>query len=209
MIIKRKYIVLPMVSLNEYVFKEIRVVKTHVQMSSMQKKNNEQIDKNDLKIIQELQKYSKNSIETIARQCGFSRQKIWRVIKNLEEKQIIWGYSTIVDEQKQGLQKFILLLKRTMDPIDEETVDSIAFSRLEKEYNEIGITIESSYYIHGEYDWTLIFTAKDLKHAKKLSAFLLTKYPGIIGKVNLMQILYSQRSHHIVNPNKKKLREFL
>ena len=178
-------------------------------MSVMPKKNQEQIQKDNMRIIEELQKYSKNSIDTVAQQCGFSRQKVWRVIKNLEEKQVIWGYTTVVDEQKQGFQKFILLLKRTIEPIDEETVDSIAFSRLEKDYHEIGITIESSYYIHGEYDWALIFTAKDLKHAKKLSALLLAKYPGIIGKVNLMQILYSQRSHYIVNPNKKKLREFL
>lgn len=176
---------------------------------NMPKISKEQLDKDEIKIITELQQYSNKSIDIIAEHCGFSRQKVWKTIKKMEEKNLIWGYTTIVDEQQQGLQKFILLLKRSMKLLDTKTVDDIALSRLQKDYDEVGITIESSYYIHGEYDWVLIFTANDLKHAKKLSTLLMKRYPGVIAKVNLMQILHSQREHNIRNPNPTTLRDFL
>lgn len=175
----------------------------------MPKKSKQQINQDDIKIITELQRCSTANISTILAKTGFSRQKVSKSIKKLEENKVIWGNTSVVDEQILDLQKFILLIKRSIKQIDEDTVDMISLSRLDSEYTEMGITIETSYYIHGEYDWVLIFTAKDLKHAKKFSSLLPAKYPGIITKVTLMQILYTQRSHYIVNPNTEKLREFL
>jgi len=52
--------------------------------------------------------------------CGCSRQKIWRIIKKLEEDKTIWGYAAIVNEEKQGLKSYIILIKRTTLPIDEK-----------------------------------------------------------------------------------------
>lgn len=175
----------------------------------MRKKTAEQISTEELHILSELQKHSIRDINEIAKNSNVSRQKIWKTIKKFEKNNIIWGYTTVVDEQKQNLQKFILLLKKTMTTVTEETVENITSSRLESLYLEFGITIESSHYLHGEYDWVLIFTAKDLRHAKKFSGMLLANYPGLIAKTNLLQIMYSQRLHYVVNPNKKKLKEFL
>jgi uncharacterized protein with GYD domain len=42
-------------------------------------------------------------------------------------------------------------------------VDEIAADKLKKIYLKMGITIDSSYYVHGEFDWILLFTAQDLK----------------------------------------------
>jgi DNA-binding Lrp family transcriptional regulator len=121
--------------------------------------------KDEARILMELQKNSNESIDTIAKNCGFSRQKVWRIIKQLEANQTIWGYTAIIGEQKQDLQKFMLSLQRSLQPLQKETVESIARSRLEKKYLELGITIEGNYYLHGEYDWAIIFTAKDIKIA--------------------------------------------
>jgi DNA-binding Lrp family transcriptional regulator len=162
-----------------------------------------------MKILKELRKNSKISIETIAKNCGVSRQKVYRIIKHLEETHMIWGYTAITDEYKQGLQKFILLIKRSSERIEKSTADTIAWSRLEHTYDELGISIESSYYLHGEYDWVLIFTAIDLRHAKKFGGLLVENYPGLISKMNLMQILFSNREHYVYNPDPKKLSEFL
>jgi DNA-binding Lrp family transcriptional regulator len=175
----------------------------------MAKSNREQLDKDEMKILAELQKNSNESIDTIAKHCGFSRQKVWRTIKQLEKSCIIWGYTAIVDEQKQGLQKFILLIKRSMQTLETKSVDDIAADKFEKIYSKMGITIESSYYVHGEFDWILLFTAKDLKQAKKFTGLLLEAYPGIVAKISLLQTLFIQREHKICNPDPTKLSEFL
>jgi uncharacterized protein with GYD domain len=73
----------------------------------------------------------------------------------------------------------------------------------------MGITMESSYYINGEYDWMVVFTTADLIQAKKFSTILFDHYSGMAEKVNLMQIIFTNRAHYIPNPDQTKLREFM
>jgi Lrp/AsnC family leucine-responsive transcriptional regulator len=154
-------------------------------------------------------KNSNEKIETIAKHCGFSRQKTWRFIKQLEAKGLIWGYTAIFNEEKIGLIHFILMVKRTTKQIEEKTVDKIVSRKLEDLVAELGITIESSSYVHGEYDWVLTFTAEDIKQAKKFSDSLVALHPGVIEKITIMQTLMFIRKQYILNPDKKKLKEFL
>jgi DNA-binding Lrp family transcriptional regulator len=101
-------------------------------MTTMTKSSREQLAKDEMKILTELQKNSNESIDTIAKHCSFSRPKVWRTIKQLEESRMIWGYTAVVDEQKQGLQKFILLIKRSMQALEKKNVDEIAVDKLKK-----------------------------------------------------------------------------
>jgi len=52
----------------------------------MAKSSKDQIEQDEKKILTELMKNSNENIETIAKRCGFSRQKTWRFIKQLEAK---------------------------------------------------------------------------------------------------------------------------
>jgi DNA-binding Lrp family transcriptional regulator len=175
----------------------------------MAKSSIQRIKDDGRKVLAELQKHSKENIDLIAKNCGFSRQKVWRYVKRFEENRLIWGYTAVVDEQKQGVQKFILLLKRTQKKFDDKTLDEITRDKFKNAYEPIGVTIESSYYVNGEYDWMVIFTASDLIQAKKFSNILFEHHPGIAEKVNLMQIIFTQRDHYITNPDQTNLREFL
>ncbi len=175
----------------------------------MSKSSRDQIVKDEKKILSELVKNSNEKIETIAKHCGFSRQKTWRFIKQLEAKGLIWGYTAIFNEEKIGLIHFILMVKRTTKQIEEKTVDKIVSRKLEDLVAELGITIESSSYVHGEYDWVLTFTAEDIKQAKKFSDSLVALHPGVIEKITIMQTLMFIRKQYILNPDKKKLKEFL
>ena len=76
-------------------------------------------------------------------------------------------------------------------------------------YTPIGVIIESSHRIHGDYDWVVIFLAPNLIEAKKFSEILFDKFPGIAKDVNLMQIIFTNRANYILNPDQTKLREFL
>ena len=175
----------------------------------MSKSSRDQIVKDEKKILSELVKNSNEKIETIAKHCGFSRQKTWRFIKQLEAKGLIWGYTAIFNEEKIGRTHFMLMVKRTTKQLEEKTIDKIVSRKLEDLVEELGITIENSSYVHGEYDWVLTFTAEDIKQAKKFSDSLVALHPGVIEKITIMQTLMFIRKQYILNPDKKKLKEFL
>lgn len=175
----------------------------------MAKSSREKIQEDERKILATLTKNSKENVDRIAKQCGFSRQKTWRLIKQLEIKNLIWGYTAIFDETKVGLNHFMLILKRTIKPIGENTINVIITRELEKISKDLDITIESSLYVHGEYDWVITFTAKDIKQAKKFSNLLVTLHPGVIADVQILQTLMFIRRHYILNPERKKLKDFL
>jgi DNA-binding Lrp family transcriptional regulator len=55
----------------------------------MPKQSKKQLQDDEQKIIQELLRDSSQNINAIADKLGFSRQKVWRVIKNLEKNHTI------------------------------------------------------------------------------------------------------------------------
>jgi DNA-binding Lrp family transcriptional regulator len=175
----------------------------------MPKSSRDQLEQDKKKILSELVKNSKEHIDTIAKNCGFSKQKVWKAIKQMEENQMIWGYTAIFDEKKIGMNHFILMLKRTSKQLDEGATDRIISRRAEGLMNEFGGTIESSIYVHGEYDWVVLFTAEDIRHAKKYSDSLIQLHPGEIEKISILQTLMFIKKQYILNPDRKKLKEFL
>jgi len=175
----------------------------------MTKKSRDQIDQDEKKLLSELVKNSNEKIDSIAKQCGFSRQKAWRIIKNLEEKGVIWGYTAIFDEEKIGQQHFMLMINRTMEKMEEEVVDIIISSKTNALAKELGVTIESSAYVHGEYDWIMTITAENIIQAKQFSDALVALYPRGTEKITILQTMMFIRKQYILNPDRKKLKEFV
>ncbi len=175
----------------------------------MAKSSKKQIYEDELKVITELQKNAKESIDIIATNCGFSRQKVWRIIKTLEEDKTIWGYAAIVNDEKQGLKSYTILIKRTTLPIDEKLADKIITRQLEHTASETGIKIEHSMFTHGTFDWVICFRAKDIMHAKKFSEIVNKTYWGYIREVHMLEVLFPIRIQGILNPDIQKLKEFL
>lgn len=175
----------------------------------MSKSRKDQIDQDERKLLNELIKNSKENIDTVAKHCGFSRQKTWRMIKQLEAKQLIWGYTAVFDEEKIGLNHFLLLLKRTSKEVTEQQIDTIVSRKTEDLAKEQGVTLETSAFIHGEYDWLLTFTAEDIIQAKKFTDKLIALYPQAIEKMQMIQTLMFMRKHYILNPDRKKLKDFM
>jgi len=50
-----------------------------------------------MKVLDVLEQHAKDSISELSKRCGLSSQKVARIIKNLEKKKLIWGYSAIAD----------------------------------------------------------------------------------------------------------------
>lgn len=178
-------------------------------MKYMAKSSREQIAKDEMKILAELQKNSNESIDTIAKHCGFSRQKVWRTIKQLEKNRLIWGYTAIIDNGKIGQKHFILLLKRKQKGFEEKIVDTLLSRTFEDTVSKMGIIIETSSYIHGEYDWITTFTASGIRQAKQFCNSVQIAYPNVFERFVLIETLFNIKKQNILNPDAKKLKELL
>ena len=174
----------------------------------MPKNSREQIDADEKKVIRELQKNSKESIDKIAKRCGFSRQKVWRTIKRLEKNKTIWGYYAVVDNEKLDMKRYIMLIKRSNKPIGD-AINKIIDLTMPCKGEEIDVDVICSSYLHGHYDWMLIFTANDIKNAKKFSELLTKEYQHVISEIHLLEDIFSVKKCGVVNPDLEKIREFL
>jgi DNA-binding Lrp family transcriptional regulator len=174
----------------------------------MVKNNKDQIKPDEEKILSELMKNAKENMDTIAKNCGFSRQKVWRMMKQLEENHMIWGYSPVIDNQKENLEKFMLFIKRTEIHHDPKDIDEIIKNLLAPTKKELGVTMISSYRIHGEYDWVMIFTAQSIIHAKKFSEAIMQKFSGK-QSIHISQVLFTVRENYIQNPKIREMMDFI
>ena len=175
----------------------------------MAQRSRKQKDEDIKKILQELQKNSREDLEKIAEHCGFSRKKVWRIIKQLETEGYIWGHTTIINEDMRKLFQFTILIKRTSKPLNPKIVEKIDSITLEEFVSDMEIDIESSYYVHGTYDWLITVIARDIKHVRKFCEDLFAVFPGVIEKIEILQTLYTVRKHHIFNPDRKKLLDLM
>jgi DNA-binding Lrp family transcriptional regulator len=167
-----------------------------------------QIDQDEKKVIVELKKNSNEKIETIAKHCGFSRQKTWRIIKRLENGGLIWGYTAICNDDKIGLKHFVLMFKKTPKQLEENTINTIISRKMEDVAAKMGITIENSFYVHGEYDWVAMVTAEGISPVKKFSDAFFTMHPGVVQKISILQTMMFIRKQYALNPERKTLKEF-
>jgi len=174
----------------------------------MPKSSVEKIEKDDKRIINELKKNANKSINDIARTCGFSRQKVWRAIKKMEDNHIIWGYTALVDEEKFGKKSYILLIKRSKQPMTKEILDKISRKDFMKRIEKLGI--ESSYhlFINGDYDWIVCFNAADILIAKRYLEELLRTYEGYVSEIRLQEVMFSAQRCGIINPDIEKIKDF-
>ena len=174
----------------------------------MAKNSVKQIEQDERKILNELRKNANKSINDIAEKCGFSRQKVWRVINNLEKNHTIWGYVAVVDEEKLDKKGYILLVKRSNKPISQEIKNHIISRDLTDEVDKIGITITDSYFTNGNFDWILCFTANDMREAKSFIEIFIKIYEEFISETYLIEKMFTAVSSEVTNPDIKKLDDF-
>ncbi len=174
----------------------------------MAKVSAKQIDIDERKVIAALQKNAKESIDAIAKNCEFSRQKVWRIIKRLEKNKTIWGYHAVVDSDKIRMNRYLLLIKKTTEPVNE-LADIIISRNVEKYAQELGIVLEDSQYLHGMFDWEMCFSAEDIKKAKRFCETLNKVYQRYIKDLYLLERIFPVKQCGLQNPNIIKLKEFV
>jgi len=157
----------------------------------MTKTSFRKIKEQEKEIIGKLQENSGQSIDVLSKKLGFSRQKVWRFMKRLEQGKIVWGYTAVVDPAELNRKHFTMMLKGPVPNINIE-VPGIG---------DKDVTVESMYYVNGfGFDWQVEFTATDIAKAKDFCI-------AICGRGNeylLFESLFIVKKHHITNPVLKK-----
>lgn len=170
--------------------------------------NKEPLNEDEKKVIDALEENAKENIETIAKKCGFSRQKVWRIIKKLEEEKVIWGYSIVSDEELQGLKHFVLIVKRSTLPIELSLKKEFVLGKLDSYLPNL-VKVEHIYLTHGLYSGILTFYASDLMTAKRLTQSIINNIGIYFDELILLETLFPIRKSSLKNPNIKQLVDFL
>ncbi len=174
----------------------------------MTKSSREQIEKDERKIINELRKNAKESIDTIAKNCGFSRQKVWRIIKRLEKNQKIWSYYAVVDNERLDLKQFIILMKRTNKAIPADKIQQAVSGEIGKQMRKIGVEIEDAFYVHGTHDFVITAIASDVRKIKLLAEAINNEYREFISDINVLEVIFPMLRCSSYNPNLKDLKSY-
>lgn len=174
----------------------------------MPKNSYDQIEQDEKKIIVELSKNANKSINDIAKSLDFSRQKVWRIVKKLEEENTIWGYTAIIDKQKLGQKTYILLIKRSNKPMEEEILSKMSNKEFTKRIEKLGIQSLFQLFIHGYFDWLVMFNASDIKKAKGYVEELNRAYQGFIEEISLHEMMFPALYCGMINPEIEKVKDF-
>ncbi|MCU0851193.1 MAG: Lrp/AsnC family transcriptional regulator [Candidatus Thermoplasmatota archaeon] len=175
----------------------------------MAKTSKKQIEEDEKKVIDQLQKNCMENLDLFAKKCGFSRQKVWRIIKNLEQEKVVWGYTAIVDPEVLKKKRYLLLMKRNTQKINRKIIDILLSREFEEVISKLGITIETSSYVHGEYDWIASFLAPDIVYAKKFSELVKITYPETFQRIDLVETLFDIKRQNIFHPDANKLKDYI
>ncbi len=175
----------------------------------MPKNSLNQIKQDEKKILDELSKNADKSVNEIAQSLGFSRQKVWRIVKNLEKNHTIWGYIAVLHEEKLNHKSYILIVKRTNKPSDKKVIDKIVNRELANEVSLIGVKIINSSFTNGFYDWVIYFNAPDIRIAKIFVEKFNIIYGELVSETHLLENIFPLVNSGITNPEIKKLKDFL
>ncbi len=175
----------------------------------MAKNSRKQIDEDEKRVVAELQKNANENIGEIAKTCGFSRQKAWRIIKRLEENKTIWGYRAIVSNAKTNTTNYVLLIKAKHLPIENPVEKKLIGKEIDKMADEMDVFVEGSYWTHGNYDVMVNFSARNIREAKKFQEMYLNAFDGSIAEIDLLEKIVIIKDGGFINPTLLKTKSLL
>ena len=175
----------------------------------MPKNSVKQIEQDEKRILEELLKNANMSVNEIANKLGFSRQKVWKIIKNLEKDKTIWGYTAIIDDNKMGRKRFYILLKKAPVKVTDEKLNIVINRELRKIAIKNGVNLESTYFFNGSYDGQICVTAEDIINVKNFIADMEKKIGAPYFKeADILEVLVPIQMRGFNNPNLKQLKDY-
>ena len=130
------------------------------------------MDKIDRKILAQLQRNARASLQEIGQAVGLSPSPCWTRIKRMEDEGVIEGYTVRLNPQALGLNDTVLLMV---------TLNSHSDNTLEKFGEQLATIPEvvEAHLVSGTYDYLLRVMVKDTRDYERLLREKLYKIKGI------------------------------
>ena len=167
----------------------------------MPNNSRDKINEDEKKIINELSGKGKDNIVGIAKKLGFSRQKVWRIIKRLENNNIIWGYCAVVDYEKIDMHHYVILFTRSAKPLNETVQKKICKERLDDYAPDANVIVNDVLFVSGKYNWVVCVTASGTKMLKLFCDSLMRKFGEYLTGYDLLETIVPVRKMCIKNPS--------
>jgi Lrp/AsnC family leucine-responsive transcriptional regulator len=132
----------------------------------------EQLDRQDLTLLSELQRDARQTVQQLAAAAGLSNTPCWKRVKEMEASGIIRGYTALVDREKVGLT-LCVLAEVNLTRHNEDDV-----RRFEKAVAEAP-QIVSCYATTGQADYVIKVLVPDIKSYEAFLHETAFKLPGV------------------------------
>ena len=132
----------------------------------------DQLDRQDLVLLAELQRDSRQTVQQLAAAAGLSNTPCWKRVKEMEATGIIRGYTALVDREMVGLS-LCVLAEVNLTRHNEDDV-----RRFEKEVAACP-QIVSCYATTGQADYVIKVLVPDIKAYESFLHEVAFKLPGV------------------------------
>ena len=132
----------------------------------------DQLDRQDLVLLAELQRDSRQTVQQLAAAAGLSNTPCWKRVKDMEAAGIIRGYTALVDREKVGLA-LCVLAEVNLTRHNEDDV-----RRFEQAVSQCP-TIVSCYATTGQADYVIKVLVPDIKRYESFLHDTMFKLPGV------------------------------
>lgn len=137
-------------------------------------RDNFELDRTDISILEVLQQDATTSIDAIAEQVSVSPNTCWRRIKRMEDNKIILGRVILIEPKAIGAGQIVFVSVRTREHNSEWA------SRFQKIASEIPEVIEI-YRLAGDVDYLLKIACRDVAEYDRV-------YNRLINKIDLTDV---------------------
>ncbi len=163
-----------------------------------------------IKVLAELQKNCNASIDEISKNVGFSRQKVWRIIKTLDSEQFTWGYHAVPDLEKINRKAYVLLVQWSHQPVENEFEAALVKRVADKTGEKLGVVVEDDLWVDGSIvDEIVVFTAPGMAQAVQFQELFRTSYTGNVVDMTLLDVVVPLKRSGFLNPSIKKEKRLL
>lgn len=166
--------------------------------------------KNNLKmdLLKHLLEDPTTSVNKLAKKFNTYRRRVWQKKKELEDDDVIWGYTAVIDESKIGQVLYIALFR--IKPISKNFVDLIIERLATGAPSKDGVRVIDVLYINGYYDVIVRFSAPDHTTARRYYETLRIVYSDyFLGESLLCDVNFSMVRMGKLNPGLEKLYDFV
>lgn len=161
-----------------------------------------------LDLVNCLMENSDQSISKIAEKTNMYRRTVWQKKKELEEDHTIWGYTAVINESK--LNHVLYIAQFRIKPISNAFVDLIIRRLTTGAPSKEGVRVIDIFYMNGEYDVIIKFSAPDNITARKYYEKLRAVYKDFFrGDPSLSDMNFPLVKGGKLNPELERLYDYV